>query len=241
MSIFQKARWLLPGLLIMGLFFSIRLLPMEQWIQVLMKWIDQLGFWGPLIFGLIYVLATILMVPASALTIAVGAMFGLLTATITVSLASTTGAAFAFLIARYLARDRFSQQLKQHPKFAAVDQAIGREGWKIVALLRLSPLVPFNLQNYLYGLTAIRFWPYVFTSWAAMLPGTFMYVYLGYIGRASLESVSQDVQHGPLQWTMLVMGLLATAAVLWYVTRLAHRAIQKRVGIEKTEYFNNSS
>lgn len=232
MSAFQKVRWLLLGVLLVGLFFSIRWLPVEQGIQTVMTWIDQMGFWGPLAFGLIYAMATVLMIPASLLTIAAGAVFGLLTGIITVSLASTIGATFAFLIARYLARDWLSQQLRRDPKFAAVDQAIGREGWKIVALLRLSPLVPFNLQNYLYGLTTIRFWPYVLTSWAAMLPGTFMYVYVGYMGQVSLESAypyRDEIQRRPLQWIILVIGLLATAAVLWYVNRLAHQAIQERI------------
>ena len=110
--------------------------------------------------------------------------------TIIVSLASTTGAALAFVIARYLARDSVARWVRRSPRFEAIDRAIGEEGWKIVALLRLSPAVPFNLQNYLYGLTKIRFWPCVLTSWAAMLPGTLMYVYLGVVGRAGLEAAS---------------------------------------------------
>lgn len=228
--IFQKIRWLLLGVLVISLFFLTQGLPLAQWIHRLMIWIAQLGFWAPLVFGLIYAMATVLMIPASILTITAGAVFGLAIGTIVVSLASTIGAALTFLIARYLARYWVAEQLKRYPNFRAIDQAIGKEGWKIVALLRLSPLIPFSLQNYLYGLTAIQFWPYVLTSWIAMLPGTFIYIYLGYISRLSLAATSQNgVQHGPLQWSLLIIGFLATIAVSWYIVQLARQAIQKRI------------
>src|SRR5687767_14061170 len=99
------------------------------------------------------------------LAVVAGGLFGLVRGTIIVSLASTTTAALAFLIARYLARERVRRMVEHSPKLRAVDAAIGNEGWKVVALLRLSPAVPFNVQNYLYGVTAIRFWPCVLTSW----------------------------------------------------------------------------
>ncbi|MBW3597529.1 MAG: DUF547 domain-containing protein, partial [Planctomycetes bacterium] len=141
-----------------------------------------------------------------------------------------TGAAVAFLIARYLARERVRRYLERSPRLAAVDEAIGQKGWKIVALLRLSPAVPFNLQNYLYGVTAVRFWPYVLASWIAMLPGTFLYVYLGSLGAAA-------AQEGPGasagQWAMRIVGLLATVAVTVYITRLAQRAIREKTAIEE--------
>lgn len=110
--------------------------------------------------------------------------------------------------------------------FAAIDQAIAEGGWKIVALLRLSPAIPFNLQNYLYGLTPVAFWPYVLASWIAMLPGTFMYVYLGHLAGSAIAG---DRQRSPLQWALLVVGLLATVAVTVYVTRLAKRKLNEQV------------
>ena len=165
---------------------------------------------------------------------AAGAIFGLVRGTITVSLASTTGAALALLIARYLARDRVAKMFEQNPKFEAIDKAVGERGWKIVAMLRLSPAVPFNLQNYLYGLTSIRFWPCVLTSWVAMLPGTFMYVYLGTISREGLEAAA-GVRGGksPGEWALLITGLVATVVVTVYVTRLATRAIKQRTQIDQ--------
>jgi uncharacterized membrane protein YdjX (TVP38/TMEM64 family) len=208
-----------------------RKLPIGAMVEALSGWVQGRDVWGPVVYGLIYVVAAVALVPASALTIAAGAIFGLWVGTITVSLASTTGAALAFLIARYLARDAVARWVRRYPKFEAIDRAIGEGGWRIVAMLRLSPAVPFNLQNYLYGLTKIRFWPCVLTSWATMLPGTLMYVYLGHVGRVGLEAATGGRARGPGEWALIVVGLLATVAVTLYVTRLARRAMREHAGI----------
>ncbi len=215
----------------LSLLLVARKLPVGQAVEALSGWVQGLGVWGPLVFGVIYVLAVVALVPASALTIAAGAIFGLLVGTITVSLASTTGAALAFLVARYLARDAVARRVRRYPKFEAIDRAIGEGGWKVVAMLRLSPAVPFNLQNYLYGVTRVRFWPCVLTSWIAMLPGTVMYVYLGHVGRAGLETASGGRSRTPAEWALIVVGLLATVAVTVYVTRLARRAMGEQARI----------
>ncbi len=228
--------WVSIAVIVASLLLVARQLPIGSALEALEGWIKGLGLLGPLVFGMIYVLAVVLMAPASVLTLAGGAFFGLLVGTITVSLASTIGAAFAFLVSRYLARDAVARKFGRQPKFAAIDRAIGENGWKIVALLRLSPAVPFNLQNYLYGLTGIRFWTYVLTSWIAMLPGTFLYVYLGYAGRVGLEAAaSGERSRTPAEWGMIVVGLLATAAVTVYVTRLARRAMEQKGELAKIE------
>jgi uncharacterized membrane protein YdjX (TVP38/TMEM64 family) len=213
------------------LFSIARLLPVGEIIEGLSSWVQGSGVWGPVVYGLIYVAAVVALVPGAALTIAAGALFGLVVGTIIVSLASTTGTALAFLIARYLARDSIARWVRRYPKFQAIDQAIGAGGWKIVAMLRLSPAVPFNLQNYLYGLTKIRFWPCVLTSWVTMLPGTLMYVSLGVVGRAGLEAASGGRARTPAEWALIVVGLIATIAVTVYVTRLARRAMRAHAGI----------
>jgi uncharacterized membrane protein YdjX (TVP38/TMEM64 family) len=164
------------SLILLAVLLLMLTLPTERLLGAVQVWIDGLGLWGPLALGAIYILAALLFVPGSLLTLAAGAIYGVMLGTVIVSLASTTAAALAFLIARHAARDAVRRRVEQSPKLAAVDEAIGEEGWKIVALLRLSPAVPFNLQNYLYGVTAVRFWPCVLASWAAMLPGTFMYI-----------------------------------------------------------------
>lgn len=229
-------KWFSAGLIVLALLVLMRTLPLERVTEAFKAWIDGLGMWGPVVLGLCYVAATLLFLPGWVLTIAAGALYGLITGTIVVSIGSTTGAALAFLIARYLARERVSRQIARYPKFAAVDRAIGEQGWKIVALLRLSPAVPFNLQNYLYGLTAIRFWPCVLTSWLAMLPGTFLYVYIGSVGGAAVKAAAEGKSPaGWGEWTARIVGLVATVAVTVYVTRIAHRAMRKTTAIEATD------
>jgi uncharacterized membrane protein YdjX (TVP38/TMEM64 family) len=208
-----------------------RVVPTEQAVAELEAWLARLGAWAPIAFGVVYVVATVLLLPGSALTLAGGAIFGLGLGTLTVSLASTTSAALCFLIARYFARDAVAARIASRPRFRAVDQAIGEGGWRIVALLRLSPAVPFNLQNYMYGLTSIRFWPCVLTSWVAMLPGTLLYVYLGVVGRRGLEAAAGGSSASLGQWTLLAVGLVATVAVTAYVTRLAKRALARRTEV----------
>jgi hypothetical protein len=135
----------------------------------------------------------------------------------------------------FLARERVARMARRSSRFGAIDRAIGEAGWKIVVLLRLSPAVPFALQNYLYGVTAIRFWPCVLTSWLAMLPGTFLYVYLGALGRESLQAAAGGAERprSSAEWALLIVGLLATLAVTVYITVLARRALRQQAGIAR--------
>ena len=221
----NAVRWVSIVLILVAVMLLVRALPVDELKGALESWVADLGFWGPLIFGLVYVVATVLLIPASVLTLAAGAVFGLGLGLVTVSLASTTGAACAFLIARYLARERVQRLAERNDKFGAIDDAISEGGWRIVAMLRLSPAVPFGLQNYLYGLTRLRFVPYVLTSWIAMLPGTLLYVYLGLVaGSAAAGGGGRS----PAEWALLVVGLLATLGVTVYITRLAQKQLAKR-------------
>jgi uncharacterized membrane protein YdjX (TVP38/TMEM64 family) len=213
------------GVILLSLVILTRALPWEQWIAEFQDAVKTLGVWGPLLYGVFYAFAVVLLVPGSLLTLAAGAVFGVLQGTLIVSLASTTGAALAFLIARYFLRHKVQNRIRQSAKLTAVDQAIGQEGWKIVALLRLSPAVPFTLQNYLYGVTAIRFWPCLLTSWIAMLPGTFLYVYLGSLGRQALAGGETTAG----EWIARGVGLLATVVVTVFITRLAKKAIRDNI------------
>lgn len=232
-------RWVAVGIIIVSLFLIMGQLPIKQMTEALAGWIDGLGVWGPIVFGVFYILAVLALMPGGALTLAAGAIFGLLQGTIVVSLASTTSAALAFLMARYVARDRVAKMLADYPKFKAIDRAVSQGGWKIVAMLRLSPAVPFNLQNYLYGVTGIGFLPTVLTSWVAMLPGTLMYVYLGYIARegaAAAAGVGDGGDGGGatdyLKLALQIVGLLATIGVTIYITRIANKALKEQTDID---------
>jgi uncharacterized membrane protein YdjX (TVP38/TMEM64 family) len=215
--------WILAVVGAVGLIAAARLLPLAEWTKALEAWISGRGATGYLVFYAVYVVASLLFVPGAALTIAAGFLFGLWRGGVTVSLAATTAAALAFLIARHVARGAVEARARKDRRFTAIDKAIGERGWKIVALLRLSPAVPFSLSNYFYGLTAIRFWPYVLTSWLAMLPGTVLYVYLGAAGKAAARGAGRSGAEN----VYLGLGLLATIAVTVYLTRVARAALRK--------------
>jgi len=214
------------GVVVAGL-VAIRQLPVAPWLEGLQSWVEGAGWWGRLVFVAGYVLATVLALPGSLLTVGAGITFGVWQGVVLVSVGSTVGAAAAFLIARYLARGAVQRRLANRAGVAAVDAAIAREGMKIVFLLRLSPVFPFVLLNYLLGLTGIPFWHYVAASWVGMLPGTLLYVYLGHASRTGVEMISGgEVDLYRLGYT--VVGVVATGAVAVYVTRLARRALRQR-------------
>jgi uncharacterized membrane protein YdjX (TVP38/TMEM64 family) len=217
-------RGILFGTGVLALFAIGWLVPLEQWLEHLEDWVGRMGALGGVVFGLVYVVAALLFIPGSVLTLGAGLVFGLGWGTVVASAAATTTAAAAFLITRYLARDRVARLARGHEKFRAIDEAVRAKGWKVVALLRLSPLVPFSLSNYLYGLTAIRFWPYVLASWVAMLPGTVLYVYLGAAGRAAVGGARK---HSAWEWVLLAAGLLATMIVTVVLTRAARKELEK--------------
>src|SRR5439155_27060785 len=157
------------------------------------------------------------------LTIGAGVAFGLWDDFLAVSAGSTFGAALAFLVARTIARDRIEAIAKGNDRFQRIDSAIGTQGAKIIFLLLLSPVIPFNLSNCFYGLTGVKFWPYVFASWIGMMPGTFLYVYIGTAGKAAVSAAAggEAIRHGWQYWTLMSVGLAATIAVTIWVTKIA--------------------
>jgi uncharacterized membrane protein YdjX (TVP38/TMEM64 family) len=192
------------------------------------EWVKDLGVWGPVVFILGYAVATVAFLPGSILTLASGFIFGLVQGTIYSLIGATLGASAAFLIARYVARSRIERKIAGNAKFAAIDKAVGREGFKIVALLRLSPAFPFNLLNYALGLTKVRFLPYLIAC-AAMLPGTLLYVYYGTALGSLADLASSKTPKGAGFWTLLGVGLAATILVTTFVTRLAGKALRQEI------------
>jgi uncharacterized membrane protein YdjX (TVP38/TMEM64 family) len=189
-----------------------------------LAWIEQLGLWGQMLFAAVYVAATVLLIPGSALGLGAGALFGIVNGFLLVSLASTLEATCAFLVGRYLARGWVSKKIEGNASFAAIDRAVAAEGWKIVFLTRLSPLFPFTVLNYAFGITRVSLRDYMIASWIGMMPGTLLYVYLGSLAGAG----ASDRQHTPAEWALYVVGLLSTIAVAGIATRIARRALVKR-------------
>lgn len=202
-------------------------LPLDAILAALQGWIEGLGVFAPVAYAALYGVASTLLVPGSALSLAAGVLFGVGLGTLVVWAGASIAIALSFLIARYLARARVEALAATRPRFAAVDKAIGEQGWKIVALMRLSPVFPFGLQNYLFGVTAIRFWPCFLASATFILPGTFLYVYLGFAGGAAAAAVGGSGSADALKLGLQVIGLLATLGVTVYIARTAARAIAK--------------
>lgn len=217
------------GILIIGLGAAFKFLPINQYIGDFLQRVQSLGMWGPVLLAVVYVVATVLMVPGLILTLGAGFAFGLLQGTITASIGSILGATAAFLVGRTMARDFVSRKAAEFPKFAAVDRAVKEAGFKIVLLTRLSPAFPFNVLNYLFGITNVRTRDYFFASWIGMLPGTVMYVYFGTAVKSIADLVGGRFEGGAGQKVLLAVGLVATVAATVYVTRLARAAIRECV------------
>jgi uncharacterized membrane protein YdjX (TVP38/TMEM64 family) len=230
-----KPKNLLMALGLLGLVFLLATKGQEvtAGIENFNIWVEELGPLAPVVFLFGYALAVVAFVPGSLLTAAAGALFGLWQGTLVVFIGASLGACSAFLIARYVARDSIEARLGKHPKFRSVDQAIGREGLKITFLLRLSPVFPFTLLNYLLGLSKVSFRDYALACFG-MIPGTLLYVYLGKVAGEVL-SIAGDAASttansngkSPLEIAFLFFGLAVTVFITVYVTRVARKALQE--------------
>ncbi len=200
-------------------------LPVDAWLRAAVDWIEGLGWWGPVALVGLYVLACVFLVPGSVITLGAGAAFGVVEGSITVSIGATLGATAAFLVGRHLARGLVERRVAGNERFAAVDRAVGREGFKIVLLTRLSPVFPFNVLNYAYGLTSVRVRDYVLASWLGMIPGTILYVWLGAAAKSAIAPEEAGTGQVVLKW----VGLAATLLVTVYVTKVARRALDEEV------------
>lgn len=216
-------------LLVAALVLVTRMLPVAEWLELFNRWVQEQGPAGMVVFALVYAAAAVFLLPGSVLTLAGGAAFGLLPGFVTVLLGATLGAALAFLVSRHLARRRVEKWIQTKPSFTAVDKAVAQEGWKIVFLTRLSPVFPFNFQNYAYGLTRVSFWHYTVSTLVGMIPGTFMYVYFGTLGKSGLEAAAGAGGTQGLELALKVVGLLATVGVTVLITRTAKAALKEKM------------
>ena len=206
-----------------GLVFLLGKLPVKEYLDRFDGYVAKLGTAGMALFVVGYVIAALLF-PASVLTLGAGAIFGPWIGTALVSVASTACACLAFLIGRYGARAWVERRLAAFPKFKAVEGAVSKQGFKIVLLTRLSPAFPYTWMNYAYGITSVSFRSYALASWIGMLPGTFLYVYLGYAAKATAGAAGGG---GALWLTIVKLAafIVPTAIVTVIVTRIARKAL----------------
>ena len=216
-------------IIIVAVIAATALLPVKDWLIKALDWTQGLGIWGPVFVIAFYILACILFLPGSILTLGAGFIFKLLIGTITVSIGSTLGACAAFWVGRTVGRSWISAKVAANEKFAAIDSAVGSQGFKIVLLTRLSPVFPFNLLNYTFGLTKVSFANYALASWLGMLPGTVMYVYFGAGLRSLTDVAAGNVKTGLAGSIFFWFGLAAAIVVTIFITRLARKALKQAV------------
>lgn len=200
---------------------------MKQYLISFLGWVQTLGLQGALVLAVAYIPACVLFLPGSLLTLGAGFAFGVVWGTVAVSVGSTLGASAAFWVGRTLARGIMESKVQANPKFQAIDQAVEGQGFKIVLLTRLSPIFPFNLLNYAFGVTKVSFRDYFFGSWIGMLPGTILYVYLGSTLKSLADLAAGNIQGGTGQKIFFWIGLAATVAVTIFITKIAKKAIQE--------------
>jgi uncharacterized membrane protein YdjX (TVP38/TMEM64 family) len=207
-------------------------LPVREQLAELLGWVARRGALSGALLCLAWIPAAVLLVPGSVLTLGTSFLLGAGWGLAAVSIGSTLGATAAFLVGRRLGRDWVRERIGGHDRLSGVDGAIAREGFKVVLLLRLSPLIPYNALNYALSLTGVGLRDYVIGSWLGMLPGTVLYVALG-AGARSLAAAMTGAGERPAAWLALgAAGLAATAAAVWLVARAARRALAVRTGAE---------
>lgn len=218
------AMWIVA---LVAVLVGVRYLDASALYPGLLDRIRALGALAPLAFVLLYVVASLAFLPGFPITLGAGAVLGLAAGAITVSIGATLGATAAFLAGRYVARDWVTRRIAGHAAFEAIDQAVAREGWKIVGLARLSPAFPFNFLNYAFGLTRVSLRDFFFASWIGMTPGILLYVYIGSLA-GDLATAAGRRARSPMEWAFYAVGFGATLAVTIYVTRVARRALARR-------------
>ena len=205
---------------------------LQELLQNALTWVESLGSIAPIAFIVLYNVATVLLIPGSLLTLGSGVLFGLVWGSVYVFFAATLGATLAFWLGRTVARDWVSKKISAYPKFAAIDKAVAKEGFKIVFLTRLSPLLPFNILNYAFGITQVSLKDYVLGS-VGMIPGTILYVYIGSligsVAQIGMKGATLEPQTQKLQWIAKIIGFIATIAVTVYITRIAKKALDDSI------------
>jgi uncharacterized membrane protein YdjX (TVP38/TMEM64 family) len=222
-------RILVIGLVAAGLVAAAYTLPVADWVTILAERARNTGPLGVALFFAAYVVSTVAFLPGSILTLAAGFAYGPVWGVAIASPASVAGATCAFLLGRTLLRDWAEARVGESARVRAIDAAVGREGFKIVFLLRLSPIIPFNALNYALSLSRVPLRTYVLASFVGMLPGTAMWIYLGSLAPTVAELSSAGSGGGTTRTVLYVTGLAATVAAAVIGARAARRALDAQL------------
>jgi len=197
--------------------------------EIFLIWVQSLGFfWGPIIFSIIYVLVTVLFLPSVILSIAAGFIYGTFLGTVIVQLGGTIGACLSFVLGKMLFRDCVLKMMESYPMFSAIDKAISLNTWKIVTLLRLSPITPFNVLNYGLSLTRIKFWDYTWSSTVGMLPQSILFVYMGTAAK-NISDILNSTERNPMDELLFYLGICFTVITIVVITVISTKAIKQEL------------
>ena len=200
------------------------MLPVAEWLEAFKTWVKDAGALGYVLYAVAYAVCCVLVVPALALTLGAGAIFGFVAGSIVVLIGATLGACAAFFLAHTVLRRRVERITEKHVKFRALDRAITREGTKIMWLVRLSGFPPFTWVNYAFGLTGIKFLPYLVTTFFGIIPGTLAFTWAGAAGAAALSGTGNRI--------ILIVTAVGAILVSVFIARIALQAI-RRAGVEE--------
>ncbi len=218
-AITAEGRRALPWLALLGVggLLVWRFVPIEAWVEAFARFVVGWGAWAPVLYAAAYAVAAVLGLPGAPFSVGAGLVWGM--AGLPIPLAgATVGACLCYLLSRHLLYHRVRPLVRARPLLAALDRAVGEEGWRIVLLLRLNPLVPFNVQNYTFGVTRVRFWPYAAATAVGIVPNTALHVYFGVLGRDAAGA-------GVWRWGVLAAGLIMTAVASVIVGRKVQRVL----------------
>ena len=217
------AKILIALLVVAALVVAVRLLPVTQWVEQFIAYVRGAGAAGYVLYVLAYIVSCVFVIPAIALTLAAGAIFGVVKGVFIVLIGATAGAVAAFLLGRTIFRRYVEARVASNPKMAAVDRAISREGTKIMLLMRLSGFPPFTWINYALGLTGVSFGSYLWTTFFGIIPGTIAFTYAGAAGVQALTGKGNRIT-----WIVTALGAVL---VITYIARIAAQAI-RRAGVD---------
>lgn len=211
---------------IAAVIFASRFVDLGDWLRESLAWIRGLGAWAPITFILIYIVSCVLAIPASILTLGGGFLFGFGWGITYVLIGAILGAVASFLVGRYLAREWIARKIENNTKFKAIDEAIAREGWRIVLLARLAPIFPYAVLNYGFALTRVSLAHYALATAIGIVPAMFAFVYFGSLA-TDLTNLNQGVKSASwLKWA--IGGMTIIVAV--FLTRIARRSLNRALG-----------
>jgi len=224
----NSIRWLIKGLLLglllcAGIFVALHV-NIRELIQNVIEFIRTLGLWGFFVYLVLFIAAPLLLFPFAVIALAGGVLFGFAGGWAAISASSTISALLSFLLGRYFFRDAVHGLVNKNPRYKAIDEAVKKEGWRIVAIARIMPLFPFGPLNMFLGSTKITLREFFIATWVFMMPGCVLHAYLGAVGRqlvASGEAVRTSAD-----WLFLLFTVLAMLAGAFYAARLARRMLK---------------